>query len=290
MPDEFDADAQQDDTSGPVEAQDDGDLEARPGEPGYVQTRLKRVKDQRDAARREAAEKDGELRAMRDRLSALEARPLQPAAAAEAKEDPNDVALRDAEKFLADVETLKIIALTDDDEGRVAAAKKRLASLPTKDVAFAHSEIARVQGLKAAQAEGKKTLTHLDGRARQDDFKERLKQEFGPDAVNAKSELFQKTLEKFRENIQMFPDDSSGAVTWMSMRDAKAELEKKNRAGRGSDLDRRRLAIEGQARREGQLSNTIAALKQRGDSNSQLQASSLELTAFLKQNGYSVGE
>jgi hypothetical protein len=143
--------------------------------------------------------------------------------------------------------------------------------------------MARVQGLKATADSEKRISTQLEGRSAQDAFKERLKTEFGPDSVNSKSDLFKAAVEKFRDLIQIFPDDSGGAVTWMAMKDAQNDLEK-TRGGRGSELDRRRLAIEAGTRREGQQANQIAALKQKGDPQSAGKANALELDAFLQHH------
>lgn len=283
MPDD-DQIEQQDPAEAAVEAADDADEQAQPGEPGYVQKRLARLKRQREDAERRASEATGALQATQQRLAAIEAQLAQRPAKAEAapKTTPDDE-LKLAKDFIRKVEANRLIIDTSEDPDLVKQAKAQLAGVRADDIAFAHEEVARLQGLKATSESEKRISTQLEGRSAQDAFKERLKAEFGPDAVNSKSDLFKAAVEEFKDLIQMFPDDSGGAVTWMAMDRAKTKLEK-TRGGRGSDLDRRRLAIEAGARREGNLSNQIAALKQKGDPQSAGKANSLELDAFLQHH------
>lgn len=274
-------DDQQDAAGGADEAADATDLEVRPGEPGYVATRLERIKGQRDAARLEAASKDGELRALNARLAALESRASQPGPAE--KQAPTlDDEFGMAKDFIRKVEANRLIIDTSDDEVQVKAARQQLAGIRSDDIAFAHAEMARLSSLKAAAESEKKISTQVDGRAAQAAFNERLKAEFGPDAVNNKSELFQSAIAEYRELIQSFPDDSGGAVTWMALKEARSKMQ--NRGGRLSDKDTRRLAIEGQTRREGQFANTIAALEAKGDQTSKGKAADLKLDAFLQHH------
>ena len=243
------ADAAQDGTEGAEAAADAAENELKPGEPGYVRDRLERRTRQRDEARRKLAETEGRMAAMADQLKALEARVLQPAQPpAQPAEDPVAKDFQRAKDFIQTVEDLRIIVLTDPDEDRVAKAKEQLRRVKADDIAFAHAEMARLQGLRAASESERKMSTHLEGRSAEEAFKERLKQRFGASAVVRGTPEFEAALAEFRELAKDFPEDKSGAVTWMAYERAEA---KKNRAGRGaSEQDRRRLAIEGQTRRE----------------------------------------
>lgn len=275
------ADDAQDPQEGPEEAADAAEEQIKPGEPGYIKSRLERRTRQRDAARQEAERLKGELAAYKERATTLEARVAQPAQPAAPTEDPIAKDLQKAQNFVSAVEELRNIVLLEADEDRVAKAKVQLARVKPDDIAFAHAEIARCQGLKAASESEKKISTHLQGQSAQTAFQERVKQRFGASAVVRGTPDFEAAIAEYRELIKDFPDDTSGAVTWMAYERAEA---KKNRAGRGtSEQDRRRLAIEAGTRRESHGANQIAALEARGDPTSLGKAVEMKLDAFLRE-------
>lgn len=282
MPDEFDdvADAPADG----AEASDvqSEETEIQSGEPGYVQGRIARVKRQRDEERRRADQLEGELRAIRTQISSQEARLNAQLEKPKTVEDDHETQINKAVSFLDKVDSLNQILLTSDDSEQVSAAKQQLRNLKPGDIEYARREVARLQAVRVGADVEKNINTRLDGKSRQDEFSRKVTAEFGPDAVNATSPLFAEASKQYAQLLNRFGNDDNGAVTWMALEAARKKVNPRD--GRGTDLDRRRLAIEGQVRRDGADANKIAALNAKGDPESRMAAFNMTFDQFYKQN------
>jgi hypothetical protein len=121
-------------------------------------------------------------------------------------------------------------------------------------------------------------------------LQQKLVADYGNDVLDLKSGLMARAAEIFQERAKAygFGEDKDGSQTVWAVDQAYREIRGRDRDGRGSDVDRRRLAVEGQVRRETQVHNAIAALKGRGDLKSAVKATEIELDQWLGANGYTV--
>jgi hypothetical protein len=120
-------------------------------------------------------------------------------------------------------------------------------------------------------------------------LQQKLQREFGPDVLNMESDLMKEAADQFRDLAQTLSvkDDEAGVLTYMSVREAYRKIRDRDRGGRGmTESDRRRLAVEGQVRRDTSPQNTIAALKAKGDWKSRDKAQDMAIDGFLAELGF----
>jgi len=130
--------------------------------------------------------------------------------------------------------------------------------------------------------------TKAQREARMAKIKQDLVREYGNDVLDLQSELMRAAAQELRTLLHEAgrEKDDDGLLSKWAVERAATKM-RHDRGGREmSETDRRRLAVEGQARREASTLNDIAALKQRGDWRSQNQATNLEIGEWLKANGY----
>lgn len=114
-------------------------------------------------------------------------------------------------------------------------------------------------------------------------FKQRLVSKFGNEALDPTSDLFKRASEMYREKATEWGvQDDNGALTVLAFEEAYREIRGRDRGGRGSEADLRRLAVESQTRREVETHNVIAALKKQGDWKADVKANQIELGQWLE--------
>ena len=109
-----------------------------------------------------------------------------------------------------------------------------------------------------------------------------LQDQYGNEVQDMNSDLMKLASAIFRKKAAAAGiSNDTGGLTMLAIDEAYREIRGRDRDGRGSEVDRRRLAVEGQTRREVETHNVIAALKQRGDWKADSKANSIELDQWL---------
>lgn len=260
------------------EVDDEKDAPAE-GEPKWAEWRYRKAERKTREAKQALESERAARSALEARLAALEGR----VADGEKPKAPEGPTLDSLRKWKADYSALvhKVATNPEDTEARAKLAEVKPEHVAAVESAMiemvAKGEAGRVrQDVDATLAQGRAAVAQ----------QRRLADEFGNDVLDLKSDLMKKAAEEFKELIAEYGDDGNGnaALTRLAVERAYHAV---NRGGRGSDKDRRRLAVEGEARREASSRNTIAALVQKGDPKSQRKAVEIGLGEALKKWGLS---
>lgn len=233
------------------------------------EARLKETRGRLDAERAARA-------ALEARLAAVEGR----VAEHDKPQAPTGPTLESLKKWQADYAALVHRVATDAED---ADARTKLAEVKPEHVVAVNSAIAEMMANGAAGKIKTEVEATRAADRRQVALQRKLAEEYGNDVLDFNSDLMQRAKEEFAAlAAEHGGDDENGALTRLAVERAYRAV---NRGGRGSDKDRRRLAVEEGSRREASPLNSIAALMQKGDPKSQRKAAEIGLGEALKQWG-----
>lgn len=246
------------------------------GEPKWAEWRYRKAERDKRELRQKLEVEAAQRAALEARLAAVEGR----VAASEAPKEPAGPTLADLKKWKADYAALQQKVAADPEN---AEAKARLLEVKPEHVVAVDEAIMDMKAKEHAAKVKSDVDLNLAGRDRQNLLQRRLADEFGNDVLDLNSDLMKQAAVEYKSLLAEYGSDENGAVTRLAVERA---YHAGNRAGRGADKDRRRLAVEEGARREASPLNSIAALMQKGDFRSQRKAVEIGLGAALKQWGF----
>lgn len=255
-------------------------------QPNWKKGRISEMAYKRKQAEQERDIEKGQRIQLEGRLSGLEAQ--MQALGNESrngtepgKDDPSQFKPAQWRDFIAEAEKAqRDFALSPEDE----ALRAKFLEFDPRHVEYAREQLS-LGTARGVVDEYRKTNDAEAAQQRMlQTHQQQMFNKYGPDALNPKSELMQNAATEYLQMTQErgVTEDPQFFLREWAVDSAYRKL-RGDRDGRGpSEVDRRRLAVEAETRREAAPLNEIAALRSQGDWKSIDAAQNIEIKAAMK--------